>query len=226
MISKVFINQSQIIKLSNNNNLEQEYEIYKKIKRDKNLNIPQLLHFYSINDINCLVVENVGISLDKLNFNLSMSQILKMYNDIKKTIDYLKNLKIVHRDIKPSNITFKNNNFYLIDYNLAAEYNDVKTYFFGNWEFCSLSILKNKINNKPLNLSVVVNNDFISLVYVSLFLYINKLLWSISNPKDKFNLCQKSFIDVVKRFEEVYDVEAKFILFLFNELKKYNLDYR
>lgn len=226
MISKVFINQNQIIKLSNNNNLNQEYEIYKKIQRDKNLNIPRLLHFYSINDINCLIIENVGVSLDKLNFNFSTSQILKMYNDIRKTIDYLKSLKIVHRDIKPSNITLKNNNFYLIDYNLAAKYNNIKTYFFGNWEFCSLSILRNKINNKSLNLSVVINNDFISLVYVSLFLYTNKLLWSISNPKDKFNLCQKSFIDIVKRFEEVYNMNDKFILFLFNELKKYNLDYR
>lgn len=224
--SKIFKNQNQIIKLSNNENLKHEYQIYQKIKNNHLFNIPKIFFYHSYNIFNYIVIENVGISLN--NIDLSVNQIFKMYNNIKKTIEQLKKINIVHRDIKPSNITIKNSNFYLIDYNLAAEHKDIKTYFFGNWEFCSLQILKHKIlscEKMPIvNLTIVVNNDFISLVYVSLYLYTKKFIWSIKNVKDKFNLCQKSNIEIIENFKKVYNLNDKFILFLFNELKKYKLD--
>lgn len=210
----IILKDNKVLKISKD--LKKEIEMYKKFNFDY---IPKLYNYFYTPNYDFLFIENTGIALNNLQTPLNINQLMDLYNTIKKTLNYLKGLKIIHRDIKPSNITFKNNRFYLIDYNLADEYKNIKSYFFGNWEFCSLQILKSKLNNSVFNLQLIVNNDYISLIYIVLFLYTDKILWY--NVKDKFKLCQQTKKYIINRFINIYNLKDIFILFLFKELKKY-----
>lgn len=213
----VIIKNNAVLKISKD--LKKEIEMYKKFNFDY---IPKLKYYFYTPNYDYLFIDYTGITLNNLQNPLNINQLMNLYFTIKKTLKYLNNLSIIHRDIKPSNITYKNNRFYLIDYNLAAEYQEIKSYFFGNWEFCSLYILKSKLNNSVFNLQIVKNNDYISLIYIVLFFYTDKLLWT--NVKDKFNLCQQRKKYIINRYIDIYNLKDNFILFLFKELKKYTID--
>lgn len=213
----VIIKNNAVLKISKD--LKKEIEMYKKFNFDY---IPKLKYYFYTPNYDYLFIDYTGITLNNLQNPLNINQLMNLYITIKKTLKYLNNLSIIHRDIKPSNITYKNNRFYLIDYNLAAEYQEIKSYFFGNWEFCSLYILKSKLNNSVFNLQIVKNNDYISLIYIVLFFYTDKLLWT--NVKDKFNLCQQRKNYIINRYIDIYNLKDNFILFLFKELKKYTID--
>lgn len=213
----VIIKNNAVLKISKD--LKKEIEMYKKFNFDY---IPKLKYYFYTPNYDYLFIDYTGITLNNLQNPLNINQLMNLYITIKKTLKYLNNLSIIHRDIKPSNITYKNNRFYLIDYNLAAEYQEIKSYFFGNWEFCSLYILKSKLNNSVFNLQIVKNNDYISLIYIVLFFYTDKLLWT--NVKDKFNLCQQRKKYIINRYIDIYNLKDNFILFLFKELKKYTID--
>lgn len=210
----VILKDNNVLKISKD--LKKEIEMYKKFNFD---HIPKIYNYFYTPNYDFLLIENTGITLNNLQTPLNINQLMNLYNIIKKTLNYLNNLSIIHRDLKLSNITYKNNRFYLIDYNLAGKYQEIKSYFFGNWECCSLQILKSKLNNSDFNLQIIVNNDYISLIYIVLFLYTDKTLWY--NIKDKFKLCQQKENSILNRFINIYNLKDKFILFLFKELKKY-----
>ena len=138
-----------------------------------------------------------------------------LYNDIKTTLDYLHYyLKIIHRDIKPENITYKNKQFYLIDFNLSNDIKNITNNFIGNIKFCSLQLLKN-IKSNIFNIQVIINNDYISLLYTIWYIYKRELPWK--DDKDKI-----TNLDIYINFLNKYKTKNNFENMILKELKKYN----
>ncbi len=211
--SKFFVYSNFIIKITQKNNKKslKEINFYKSL--NKNFYFPKFISSFSNQKFNFLILENTGKNLISTYKNFSLLDFNNLYSKILKAIDYLHDLGFLHRDIKPENITVKNKDFYLIDFDLVEKIEDVKTNFIGNIKFCSLRVLKNiKLNH--FDLKEIKNNDYISLCYSVLYLYDRNLPWK--SDMDKLQNVDK-FINLIQNTK----TKDNFVLFLFNELKKY-----
>ena len=207
----ILINKHNVIKISKN--LENELKVYKN--NNQNVNIPKLLYYTKETKQQFLIIENTGLNLINVYNQLSLYDLNNLYNDIKTTLDYLHYyLKIVHRDIKPENITYKNKQFYLIDFNLSNDIKNITNNFIGNIKFCSLQLLKN-IKNNIFNIQVIINNDYISLLYTIWYIYKRELPWK--DDKDKI-----TNLDIYINFLNKYKSKNNFENMILKELKKYN----
>lgn len=207
----ILLNNHNVIKISKN--LENELKVYKN--NNQNVNIPKLLYYKKETNQHILIIENTGLNLIDVYNQLSLYDLNNLYNDIKTTIDYLHYyLKVVHRDIKPENITYKNKQFYLIDFNLSNDIKNIPNNFIGNIKFCSLQLLKN-IKNNIFNIQVIINNDYISLLYVIWYIYKRELPWK--DDKDKI-----TNLDIYIDFLNKYKTKNNFENMILKELKKYN----
>ena len=207
----ILINKHNVIKISKN--LENELKVYKN--NNQNVNIPKLLYYKKEIKQHILIIKNTGLNLINVYNQLSLYDLNNLYNDIKTTLDYLHYyLKIVHRDIKPENITYKNKQFYLIDFNLSNDIKNITNNFIGNIKFCSLQLLKN-IKNNIFNIQVIINNDYISLLYTIWYIYKRELPWK--NDKDKI-----TNLDIYINFLNKYKTKNNFENMILKELKKYN----
>ncbi len=207
----ILINKHNVIKISKN--LKNELKVYKN--NNQNVNIPKLLYYTKETKQQFLIIENTGLNLINVYNQLSLYDLNNLYNDIKTTLEYLHYyLKIVHRDIKPENITYKNKQFYLIDFNLSNDIKNITNNFIGNIKFCSLQLLKN-IKNNIFNIQVIINNDYISLLYTIWYIYKRELPWK--NDKDKI-----TNLDIYINFLNKYKSKNNFENMILKELKKYN----
>ena len=207
----ILINKHNVIKISKN--LENELKVYKN--NNQNVNIPKLLYYKKEIKQHILIIKNTGLNLINVYNQLSLYDLNNLYNDIKTTLDYLHYyLKVVHRDIKPENITYKNKQFYLIDFNLSNDIKNITNNFIGNIKFCSLQLLKN-IKNNIFNIQVIINNDYISLLYTIWYIYKRELPWK--NDKDKI-----TNLDIYLNFLNKYKTKNNFENMILKELKKYN----
>ena len=207
----ILINKHNVIKISKN--LENELKVYKN--NNQNVNIPKLLYYKKEIKQHILIIKNTGLNLINVYNQLSLYDLNNLYNDIKTTLDYLHYyLKIVHRDIKPENITYKNKQFYLIDFNLSNDIKNITNNFIGNIKFCSLQLLKN-IKNNIFNIQVIINNDYISLLYTIWYIYKRELPWK--DDKDKI-----TNLDIYINFLNKYKTKNNFENMILKELKKYN----
>lgn len=201
-------NNPVVIKESKKRNLiKYEHSIY-QIINNKCLNIPVCHGMISNNKFSYLILQNTGLSIDKIDKWL-IYDIYKLYNDISNALNFLHSINIIHGDIKPSNITFNKdeNKYYLIDYNLATnninQYKISKSYFIGNRDFSSLSVYK--------GLNPGARDDFVSLIYVCLYLYTGKLPWKITDQKMTMsNLQFKLFYSTDEKYKD--DELIKFLL--------------
>lgn len=201
-------NNPVVIKESKKKNLiKYEHSIY-QIINNKCLNIPTCYGMMSNNKFSYLILQNTGLSIDKIDKWL-IYDIYKLYNDISNALNFLHSINIIHGDIKPSNITFNKdeNKYYLIDYNLATnninQYKISKSYFIGNRDFSSLSVYK--------GLNPGARDDFMSLIYVCLYLYTGKLPWKITDQKMTMsNLQFKLFYSTDEKYKD--DELIKFLL--------------
>ena len=201
-------NNPVVIKESKKRNLiNYEHSIY-QIINNKCLNIPTCYGMMSNNKFSYLILQNTGLSIDKIDKWL-IYDIYKLYNDISNALNFLHSINIIHGDIKPSNITFNKdeNKYYLIDYNLATnninQYKISKSYFIGNRDFSSLSVYK--------GLNPGAHDDFVSLIYVCLYLYTGKLPWKITDQKMTMsNLQFKLFYSADEKYKD--DELIKFLL--------------
>lgn len=203
-----YLNNPVVIKESKKRNLIiYEHSIYKMIN-NKCLNIPKCFGVVSNNKFSYLILQNTGLSIDKINKWL-IYDIYKLYNDISSALNFLHSINIIHGDIKPSNITFNENEnkYYLIDYNLATnninQYKISKSYFIGNRDFSSLSVYK--------GLNPGAHDDLTSLIYICLYLYTGKLPWKITDQKITMtNLQFKLFYSTDEKYKD--DELIKFLL--------------
>ena len=207
----ILINKHNVIKISKN--LENELKVYKN--NNQNVNISKLLYYKKETKQHILIIKNTGLNLINVYNQLSLYDLNNLYNDIKTTLDYLHYyLKVVHRDIKPENITYKNKQFYLIDFNLSNDIKNITNNFIGNIKFCSLQLLKN-IKSNIFNIQTIINNDYISLLYTIWYIYRREL--PCKDDKDKI-----TNLDIYIDFLNKYKTKNNFENMILKELKKYN----
>ena len=181
--------------------------------------IPKIIWYGSENNYNFLVMEYMGLSLEKLfenhNKKFSLKTIIMLSIDLIKILQYIHKNNIIHRDLKPDNIVIgsNNNNFniYLLDFGLSKN-------------FCNkdnghhIELVKNKSLVGSMRYASIRNHkgyeqsrrdELESLSYILLyFLKGGKLPWNglpISNKEEKSKqICQvKSNIDLEELCEGV-----------------------
>lgn len=180
----LFNSEFVIIKESKKHNvILYESLIYQKFN-NKCPNIPLFYKYEKLNKFSRLIIQNTGISLDKIK-DFNIYSIYKLYNDIDKSLSFLHSINIIHGDLKPANITYnqEENKYYLIDFNLATDdlnkYKVSNHYFLGNKEFSSLNVYKGR--------NPGYKDDYISLIYICLYLYTGKLPWKSIDEKLKLS---------------------------------------
>lgn len=114
--------------------LKHEFAVYKKLA---GANTPKIYEYgkieFSASYSNCMTMELLGVSLEKLynslNRAFSLKTIFMLGKSCLNRIEFLHHRHFVHRDIKPDNfVTDKTmNKIYLIDYGLSKEYRNPST---------------------------------------------------------------------------------------------------
>lgn len=114
--------------------LKHEYMVYKRLERP---GTPQVYEYGKIefenSYVNCMTMELLGLSLEKLftklNRKFSLKTVLMIGKSALLRIQVMHHKHLIHRDIKPDNfITDKKlSKIYLIDYGLSKEYRNPKT---------------------------------------------------------------------------------------------------
>ena len=117
-----------------NSQLANEARVYKLLEGSQG--IPYIKYHGTEENYNCLVMDLLGSSLEKLfrkhNKKFSLKTVLMLAEQIITRVEYLHNKNHLHRDLKPDNFVMgrskMQNQVFLIDFGLAKTYCDIKTH--------------------------------------------------------------------------------------------------
>ena len=189
-----FENKSEQMK-----SLKNEARIYQYLGK---LNgFPQLKTFGTTGDVNYLVMDLLGYSLQKFikNNELSLDMVLVLGIQIIQRIQSLHNNCLLHRDIKPSNFVFGNedntNKLFLIDLGFAKryDYNGIHieekniNHIVGSLNFVSINV-HNHIEPSR-------RDDIESCIYVILTMLLGDLEWFREIDINKMALLKRNIIN-------------------------------
>tara|TARA_B100001769_G_scaffold275268_1_gene276702 strand:- start:979 stop:1794 length:816 start_codon:yes stop_codon:yes gene_type:complete len=170
--------------------LRNEAAVYNLLKNIKG--VPKLKSFGKENEINYMVIELLGGTIERLsdnNVNFALTIGLKLINIIKEVHKH----GIIHRDIKPENILYSlktKNEIYLIDYGLSICYiiDDHHIQERNNRKLLgSIMYISRHIHDGT---TPSRRDDIISIVYIILYLIDGNLPW-------KNIVYQRDTIDVI-----------------------------
>lgn len=121
---------AKIEERKDNSRLKDEYEIYKKLKKNGiTTGIPNVVDFFTTPKQNILIMQLLGSSLDGLLEQnggfFDMGTVLKLGIDMVKLLKNIHNAGFIHRDIKPNNFLVGNENgedLYIMDFGLSKQY--------------------------------------------------------------------------------------------------------
>ena len=194
MVAIKFENKSEQMK-----SLKNEARIYQYLGK---LNgFPQLKTFGTTGDVNYLVMDLLGYSLQKFikNNELSLDMVLVLGIQIIQRIQSLHNNCLLHRDIKPSNFVFGNedntNKLFLIDLGFAKryDYNGIHieekyiNHIVGSLNFVSINV-HNHIEPSR-------RDDIESCIYVILTMLFGDLEWFKETDINKMALLKRNIIN-------------------------------
>ena len=178
--------------------LKIEYKAYKIL--EGGYGFPKVYDFYEDKRKNVLIMEMLGLSLEKL-FNqrkkkFSLLTVIMIIEQILYRLEYIHSKNLVHRDIKPDNFLIgKGNNnklIYVIDLGLSKKYRENKTglhipyrdgkYLTGTARYASI--------NTHLGVEQTRRDDIEALGYMMIYLIKGHLPWQgmvNSNPEKKYD---------------------------------------
>jgi len=194
MVAIKFENKSEQMK-----SLKNEARIYQYLGK---LNgFPQLKTFGTTGDVNYLVIDLLGYSLQKFikNNELSLNMVLVLGIQIIQRVQSLHNNCLLHRDIKPSNFVFGNkdntNKLYLIDLGFAKRYD----YNGRHIEQKNINHIVGSLNFVSINVHNYVEpsrrDDIESCIYVILTMILGELEWFEETDINKMALLKKNIIN-------------------------------
>lgn len=181
--------------------------------------IPKIIWYGSESNYNFLVMDYMGLSLEKLfeihNKNFSLKTVIMLTIDLIRILQYIHTNNIIHRDLKPDNIVIgsnnNNGNIYLLDFGLSKNFRNKEN---GN----HIELVKNKSLVGSMRYASIRNHkgyeqsrrdELESLSYILFyFLKGGKLPWNglpISNKEEKSKqICQnKSNINLETLCEDI-----------------------
>lgn len=137
---KNYFGKKYICKAKKNNNIENEIEIYNKLKNSNNNNIQKYIDFDTINGINFFIIEYVdGYEINKycLKYTLNNEDYKNIFINCLINLIDIHNEGIVHCDIKPSNIIINKNSkkITIIDFDMSKIGKRVYNSSFGTPDF-------------------------------------------------------------------------------------------
>jgi serine/threonine protein kinase len=194
MVAIKFENKSEQMK-----SLKNEARIYQYLGK---LNgFPQLKTFGTTGDVNYLVMDLLGYSLQKFikKRELSLDMVLVLGIQIIKRIQSLHNNCLLHRDIKPSNFVFGNedntNKLFLIDLGFAKRYDyngihieekNIK-HIVGSLNFVSINVHRHIEPSR--------RDDIESCIYIILTMLLGDLEWFKETDINKMALLKRDIIN-------------------------------
>ncbi len=218
------------------NVLRQEAKIYKFL-RDVN-GIPNIRHYGSESGFNYLILDLLGVSLDKEKINHVKS--IKFMIDAINIIEFVHNKGILHRDIKPDNFLLSNsdnNSLYLIDFGLSKYYLTTdKKHMNERKERKLIGTAKYSSLNVHNGIEASRRDDMESICYSFISIFGKELPWSnvqsenTSKTIDSLpELYEKIQIYKDKSLEWLHDIPCEFLTMLlycrqleFDERPNYN----
>lgn len=196
-------NENVAIKLENpsvkHSQLQYESRIYRIIEGTPG--IPKMQWFGSENNLNMMVIDLLGPSLEELrrlsNTKMSLKSVLMIADQLITRLESLHSLNFLHRDIKPENFLVglgnKAKTVYMIDFGLSKKYQDSRT----NQHIPLRK--ERKLTGTARYVSIYTHlgydqsrrDDLESLAYVLIYLLKGSLPWQDINDENKEEKHQK-----------------------------------
>ena len=147
--------------------------MYLYLKKFKHINIPTIKSIGTYEDYSFIVMELFEMNLrDYFRKGITKMEFICLVLDIIKLMKDFHDKNILHRDIKPENFVLdKDKKIYIIDLGLSCiNTNRELTQFIGNKRYASYNFHTSKY-------VYTKEDDIISIIYMLLDLYTNKLPW-------------------------------------------------
>ncbi len=203
---------AKIEESNNKNRLKSEYNIYKKINKNNDINgIPKIYNFIQTEDYNIMIMELLGPSLesvfDKCDRKFSINTLFKLSIDLFTLIEQFHKKGFIHRDIKPGNFIFNYtepfNKLYIVDFGLSkpyvlnGEHIELKydRSLIGTARYCSQNI---HWGFEPSR-----RDDLESICYIIIYVFNGNLPWQ-GLKKDK----NKTQVEKIADKKNTIDAEA------------------
>jgi serine/threonine protein kinase len=193
----IFSKEEVAIKLESTNaalhQLQHEFEIYKSLA---GVGIPSVRWFGTECDYNALVLERLGPSLEDLfercNRRFSLKTVLLLADQMISRIERIHCSHFIHRDIKPANFLMgtdlHDKQAYIIDFGLAKEYRDPRTYVHiplgEGRNILTGTVIYASVNNHR-GAEQARRDDLESLAYTLIYFLCGSLPWSHAKTSTK-----------------------------------------
>lgn len=184
---------------TNRERLPNEYNIYKRFAIKKMTCVPKINSYFTTSKYNVMVMELLGLSLDKLlednDGTLDLGTVMKIGTTIISHMKKIHSVGIIHRDIKPNNFMFgineKNSELFVMDFGLSKrwfhkdkhiDYKDGRS-MIGTARYASLNI--------HMGIEPTRRDDMESIGYMLIYLAKGRLPWQGLKKKTKHNSVDK-----------------------------------
>ncbi len=171
---------------SEKNRLKAEFNIYKKVLNNKNIEgIPKVYNYIETTEYNILIMELLGKSLENIfdenQREFSMSTIFKLALDMLNIIERFHAKGFIHRDIKPNNFLFNSNkpynSLYLMDFGLSKKYIQSGKHIDIKFDRSLIGTARYASQNIHWGIEPSRRDDLESIGYVLIYLILGRLPW-------------------------------------------------
>ena len=217
-----------------NSRLKEEYDIYKKLKKNGvSIGIPKIVNYLETPHNNILIMQLLGNSLDGLleahGGTFDLGTVLKLGIDIVSLLENIHTAGFIHRDIKPNNFLVgykkKSDMLYIMDFGLAKQYISQEKHISLRVERSLVGTARYASTNVHMGIEPSRRDDLESVGYMLVYFLKGKLPWQ--GLKKQKNVDQIKLIGDTKMFTNLKklceNIPQCFMEYI-NYCKKLNFD--